>query len=99
MTYRDDITNKDVFDQLKTRIQQVELPVEVQLHIEREQTHLPEIHEQTANLDVAIGFLVSIGKEEDAKTNLIKFLVDKLKMDKDTLPDKVCFLFETLSNM
>ena len=68
---------------------QVELAVEDQQQIEREQSDIPEIHENIASLDVAIGFLVSIGKQEDATENLIQFLKERLQMDEDTLPDKV----------
>ena len=74
---------------LKLFIIQQDLHFEVQQQIQREQVELPVIHEQLANLDVAIGFLVSLGKAGHENINFVKFAEDELKMDRELLPDKV----------
>ena len=62
-----------------------------QIDIERELNQkLPEVSDLLASLDVAIGFLVSVGGEAD--DHVIKFMIETLKMKQPHLAYVVCQL-------
>jgi len=59
------------------------------MEIEKELTQkLPEVNDLLANLDIAVGFLVSVGGAPDML--IVKFMVDTLKMKALTLTSAVC---------
>jgi len=49
---------------------------------------LPELNDLLAKLDVAVGFLVSVGGDADVR--IVKFMVDTLKMKLSPLAFAVC---------
>ncbi len=51
--------------------------------IRNEQRHLTEINDSLASLDIAIGFLVSVGGESNRP--LLEFITDTLRMDRGSL--------------
>jgi hypothetical protein len=63
------------------------LPVDVQQEIQNDLNHLPTLSDMLNSLDIAIGFLVSIGGEP--ATPLIDFLKEKLHMKTGVFISKV----------
>ena len=62
------------------------------MEIEKELAQkLPEVNDLLANLDIALGFLVSVGGEGDQ--HIVKFMVDTLKMKEITPTSAVCQIY------
>ncbi len=64
------------------------LPVRVQQEIQNDLTYLPALSDMLNSLDIAIGFLISVGGEPTAL--LIEFLQKKLCMKTRMFIRKVC---------
>ncbi|KAK2149470.1 hypothetical protein NP493_2985g00001, partial [Ridgeia piscesae] len=66
MVYREDFTNANMFANLGNHIPQETLGRAEQSRIQKELHHLPDVTNSLTNLDIAIGFLVSVGGQPDA---------------------------------
>ncbi|KAI0227840.1 hypothetical protein LSAT2_021675 [Lamellibrachia satsuma] len=78
VAFREDFTSASIFTNLDKHIAQESLGLVEQHRIRNEMCHLTDLTNSLANLDIAIGFLVSVGGQPE--TLLVKFMTDTLGM-------------------
>ncbi|XP_033105070.1 E3 ubiquitin-protein ligase RNF213-like [Anneissia japonica] len=76
--FRQDVRNASIFESLRDKIPQVELPTAVQSSIVADLKSFQDLCKSLASLDIAIGFLANYKSEGDMLIK--KYLQDKLAM-------------------
>ena len=87
VVYREDFTNAKVFEALQSRIPQEPLRQIVSDEISKDYRDITDIVQSLSLLDIAIGYLVSVGT--DANMLLKDFMEEKLKLKKRLYSEQV----------